>query len=59
MKHDFLEYLAKRLPCFMFIVSDEILYLEPIRSRRLSRQKKIVAYRLDGTRQEINRRKRT
>ena len=49
---DFLEYLAKTALFYVYR-ENEILYFEPIRVEDYLAKEKIVAYRLDGTRQEI------
>ena len=49
---DFLEYLAKTALFYVYR-EDEILYFEPIRVEDYLAKEKIVAYHLDGTRQEI------
>ena len=51
-EQDFLEYLAKTALFYVYR-EDEILYFEPIRVENYLAKEKIVAYRLDGTRQEI------
>ena len=51
-EQDFLEYLAKTALFYVYR-EDEILYLEPIRVENYLAKEKIVAYRLDGSRQEI------
>ena len=48
----FLEYLAKTALFYVYR-EDEILYFEPIRVEDYLAKEKIVAYHLDGTKQEI------
>ena len=51
-EQEFLEYLAKTALFYVYR-EDEILYFEPIRVEDYLAKEKIVAYHLDGTRQEI------
>ena len=51
-EQDFLDYLAKTALFYVYR-EDEILYFEPIRVEDYLAKEKIVAYHLDGTRQEI------
>ena len=51
-EQEFLEYLAKTALFYVYR-EDEILYFEPIRVEDYLAKEKIVAYHLDGTKQEI------
>ena len=51
-EQEFLEYLAKTALFYVYR-EDEILYFEPVRVEDYLAKKKIVAYHLDGTRQQI------
>ena len=51
-EEEFLEYLAKTALFYVYR-EDEILYFEPVRVEDYLAKEKIVAYHLDGTRQEI------
>ena len=51
-EQEFLEYLAKTALFYVYR-EDEILYFEPARVEDYLAKEKIVAYHLDGTRQEI------
>ena len=51
-EQNFLEYLAKTALFYVYR-EEEILYFEPIRVEDYLAKEKIVAYRLDGTRQDI------
>ena len=48
----FSEYLART--AYFTLIEDEILLFRTIRVEGYLAKEKIVAYRLDGTRQEIN-----
>ena len=51
-EQDFLDYLAKTAMFYVYR-EEEILYFEPIRVEDYLAREKIVAYRLNGTRQNI------
>ena len=51
-EQDFLDYLAKTALFYVYR-EEEILYFEPIRVEDYLGREKIVAYRLNGTRQDI------
>ena len=51
-EQDFLDYLAKTAMFYVYR-EEEILYFEPIRVEDYLAKEKIVAYRLNGTRQDI------
>ena len=51
-EQEFLEYLAKTALFYVYR-EDEILYFEPVRVEDYLAKEKIVAYHLDGTRQQI------
>ena len=51
-EQDFLDYLAKTAMFYVYR-EEEILYFEPIRVEGYLAREKIVAYRLNGTRQNI------